>query len=141
MLEDLDDQGLAEGIGYARDTLARAKSTLAALEAEMDRRMATRATAALAELGKEHGQVGYSHGGMRFKAEAKKTVKWDSEKLKAVARTMPFAMVERLFKIEFSVPEATYGAIVDPELLAKINDARTTRIDPIKVSFVGIEVE
>jgi hypothetical protein len=138
-LEDLTLEALAGRIQTMRSCIALEKMLLAAAEAELSRRQEMTAARLLETAGKDNGSVTFTHDGMRFKGVAEKTVKWDSAKLQAVAATMPWDQVERLFKIEFSVPEANYKALLNPTLRDALTQARTTKIAPLKVVFVGRE--
>jgi hypothetical protein len=139
-IEAMSDQDLAREIQEARAALANEKTLLAMMEGEMSRRQETLAADVLRAAGKEVGTLSFALEGMKFKAEVAKKVEWDSEKLKGIAATLPWAAVNRLFDIKFSVPERTYAAVHDPELLAKLDEARTTKIGDLKVSFLGFDV-
>jgi hypothetical protein len=131
-----DDQ-LAKAIIDGRIALASSKRALEMLETVMQERQAATAAHLLADTGKPDGSLTFTRDGMKFKAEINKTVKWDNAKLQAIAATMPWAMVERLFDIKFSVPELKFKAIIDADMLAKLTEARTTTRSPVKVSFLG----
>jgi hypothetical protein len=138
--KSMTDLQLAQLTERARADLAVAKTVLSGLEGEISRRQETLAADLLRVAGKETGSVSFTANGMKYKAEAAKKVEWDSGKLKEIAGTLPWSHVERLFDIKFSVPERTYGALHDPELVARLNTARTTKIGDLKVSFVGFDV-
>lgn len=128
---------LANAIIEGRIALASSKMALEKLETAMQERQAATATHLLADTGKPDGSLTFTRDGMKFKAEISKTVKWDNAKLQAVASTMPWTTVERLFDIKFSVPELKFKSIIDEDLLTKLTDARTTTRSPVKVSFIG----
>jgi hypothetical protein len=138
--EEADDRRLAELIAQERQHVAVCRERLADMEAELGRRQELTAAEILQAAGKETGTLAFSHGGMKFKAERAKKVTWDSDKLKAIAQGMPWEMAQRLFDIEFRVPENTYKAIHSPELIAKLDEARTTKTGDLRVVFVGFEV-
>lgn len=99
-----------------------------ALGGEM-RRMMTAA-------GKASGDVTWTlPDGTKFKGSISKTVKYDSDKLREIAGTMPWDKAQQIFKIELSVPEANYQAAqkLDPKLADRIADARTVRFGDIKI--------
>ena len=69
--------------------------------------------------------------GAKFSVEAKKTVKWDSAKLQAVAAQMDWPTVSALFDITFKMKEKTFEAsqgLMDPSVMNQIKDARAVTI-------------
>ncbi len=115
----------------AADRMAKAKESVALVKAELDRRFGASAKNLLIEQGKSHGIVNLAcQDGIVAKADTKMTVKWDSDKLQAIAQTMPWDRVKSLFKISFSMTETIYKGVeaVAPDLRAKIDEARTTQI-------------
>jgi hypothetical protein len=76
--------------------------------------------------------------GIRLKGEVKKTVKWSTDALLGVASAMPWDTVREIFKVEFSVPEATWKAISEGAYVAEdtrraIAAARTVKYAPLAV--------
>jgi hypothetical protein len=67
----------------------------------------------------------------------KPKVKWDSKKLQAVAATMPWEKIEKVFKIEFSVPERTFKAITEDKLMELLKPARTVEFSAPKIVFTA----
>lgn len=132
----MTDAALSGSIIESRKILKLAKSNLATLENELSDRQCETAAKLMQAANKEDGSLTFEHGGMKFKAEAKKTVTWDSGKLQAVAATMEWTTVERLFDIKFSVRELVYKAISDESLHDKLTAARTTKTADMKVSLV-----
>jgi uncharacterized coiled-coil protein SlyX len=114
-----------------------AKAQMDIFNAELRSRFETRLNQALAEQDKKHGQHTFDVDGVKLTAEVRATVKWDSTKLEAVARTMPWQDVQRVFKVEFSVPEKTFQAITDTKLLDQLIDARTVKYSEPKVTFAS----
>lgn len=122
------------------DFLGRAKG----LQDEISLRLAPAIKAAMDATEKTHGVItgplplSNTH---TLKLDVGKSVKWDSAKLQAIAQTLPWARVEAIFKIDFSVSEAIYKGIkaVAPELAEKIEDARTVTYGTPKVSLVPVE--
>lgn len=91
---------------------------------------------AMEAAGKNSGDVTITpFDGLRFKASVSKTVKYDTEKLMRLASTMPGQKVTQLFKIDFSVSEESYKALqkFEPELAAKIEEARTVKYGAMKI--------
>lgn len=99
-----------------------------AVQAELQARFGVQINSALHALSKHHGTVNLDVGGAPVKGVVKKEVEWDTDALMAVAATLPWDQVRGMFKITFAVPEKMYEALVvaNPELAAKIKDARTT---------------
>jgi hypothetical protein len=118
----------------------RYESRVLAIADEINRRVSPTATNGLQHQGKDYGTITFESGGLKFRGTARKEVKWNSESLRAIAASLPWSRVVELFKIEFSVPEKSYAAVIDPDLLAKLDAARTTKIGAMKVSYVGDDV-
>jgi hypothetical protein len=86
---------------------------------------------------KNHGQFTFEADGIKLTGEITARREWDSDKLKTIARSMPFDEVERIFAIKFSVPEKAYNAIRDEKLLDKLIDARTVKYSDPKFTFAS----
>lgn len=114
-----------------------AKDQLDVIQAELRRRYEARLAEHLKSLEKHHGQHTFEEDGVKLTAEIRATVKWDSQRLEQVARTLPYDVVQRTFKIDFSVPEKTYAAIRDEKLLDQLIDARTVKYSEPKITFVS----
>lgn len=139
--EVLDPRALGEQIAQQRREVAQATARLKELEAQFSERLLGEAAAEFNEAGKSDGEVTFYANGVKAIAEARKTVKWDSDKLKALAGELPWPTVERLFDIKFSMKESTYKAVPDEALLARINEARTTKVADLRVKFIGLADE
>lgn len=114
---------------------ATAVAEIGVLQEEISFRLSPEAAQLFAAAGKDAGDVTFTtHGGLKFKASVSKTVKWDNAKLQAIAATMEWPVAQRLFKIDFAVPEATFKAILDDELRKKLEDARTTKLGDLKIT-------
>lgn len=82
--------------------------------------------------GKLSGDMTTQVGNLKFKTKIDKRVKWNSDSLFSVARTMPWERVTELFKLEFSMGERVYNDLssaagTDPEarrILEGVTDAR-----------------
>ena len=121
---------LAEQDAAAMD-VAAAKGRTLRVSQELQRRYADSAKSALAQAGKDYGSISLPlQDGFVVKADAKQTVKWDSDKLQAVAQTLPWERVNALFGITFKMSETIYKGVaaLSPDLRAKIDAARTTTI-------------
>lgn len=141
MTEIMEPRALGEQIAQQRQEVAQATARLKELEAQFSERLLGEAAAEFNEAGKGEGEVTFYVDGVKAIAEARKTVKWDSNKLKALAGDLPWPVVERLFDIKFSMKEATYKAVPDDALLARINEARTTKVADLKVKFIDLADE
>jgi hypothetical protein len=109
------------------------------VQAELERRLGASAKAAYDQAGKEHGTLSLPlQGGLMAKLDVTKKVEWDSEKLLKLAQTMPWERVTAMFKIVFAVSETTYKgiAVLDGDLKAKIDDARTVKFGQPKIVLV-----
>jgi uncharacterized coiled-coil protein SlyX len=128
---------LREAVANHQSIIDSAKEQLDVIQTELRRRFEPVLAKALAEQEKQHGQHTFEVDGVKLTAEITARRDWDSEKLKAIARTMPYEQVERLFTIKFSVPEKAYNAIRDEKLLDQLIDARTVKYSDPKVSFAS----
>jgi hypothetical protein len=138
----MSDADLARHAIKCRNEVLIAKTALAEVEAVIADRQAALAADVLTKADKQFGgSLTFSHNGVRYKAEVKKTIKWDSDKLREIASTLPWEQVQRLFDIEFSVTENTYKGIAaaDPAMKARIDDARTVRLSPLDVKLIDLQ--
>jgi hypothetical protein len=121
--------------------LDEAKTDLVEVTSAIKSRFAAAADELYHDAGKMHGTVNLAAGeGFKVQSDISRTVKWDSEKLKAVAGTLPWDKVSKLFKITFEVPEKTYTALaaVDPDLYEKIEEARQVRYGDMKLTVTKV---
>lgn len=100
---------------------------------ELASRVSNEAAALFAKAGKTSGDITFEADGVKLKASVSKSVKWDNAKLQAVAASMDWDTAQRIFKISFDVPEATFKAIPDPELVAKLTEARTVKYGELTI--------
>jgi hypothetical protein len=133
--QSLTLEELRSAIATQQSIIEAAKVQMDSFNAELRSRFESRLTTALAEQDKKHGQHTFDVDGLKLTAEIRATVKWDSSKLEKVAYSMPWADVQRIFKVEFSVPEKTFATISDAKLLDQLIDARTVKYSEPKVSF------
>jgi hypothetical protein len=117
------------------EAIAFQKATLDSINGELLARYGDIFTNELAAAGKQEGEVSREIDGVKMTFAIKPKVKWDGKKLEAIASTLPWATVTKVFKIEFSVPEKTYKAMTDDGLLSKLSDARTVEYSDPKVVF------
>jgi hypothetical protein len=89
----------------------------------------------LAKAGKQDGEMTREIEGVKMTFAIKAKVKWDSQKLKHICENLPYETVDKVFKIEFSVPERTFKALTSPELIADLTTARTVEYGQPKIVF------
>lgn len=118
-------------------TIAYQKEILEAINEEILGRYQSAFMAELKAAGKQDGEMTREFDGVRMTFAIKPKVKWDSKKLQAVAATMPWEKIEKVFKIEFSVPERTYKSITEDALMAAIVPARTVEYSTPKIVFTA----
>lgn len=118
-------------------TIAYQKQILDAINEEILNRYQAAFVQELQALGKTDGEVTREFDGVRMTYAMKPKVKWDSKKLQMIASTMPWEKIEKVFKIEFSVPERTYKAITEDALLDAVKAARTVEYSAPKVVFTA----
>lgn len=134
---DMSVAELRELVATHNATIDAAKGELEVLQQELRHRYEDKLAQHLRSLEKNHGQMTFEEDGVKLTAEVKATVKWDSQKLEDIAKTMPWQDAQRLFKIEFSVPEKNYAAVRDEKLLDKLIDARTVKYSEPKITFAS----
>lgn len=115
--------------------IATAENVVDGITAELRNRYATRLADALTEQGKVHGQFSFDADGYKLTGEVKATVKWNSDALRGIAQSLPNDQVNRLFKIEFSIPEKNFSTIDDKVLLTRLTEARTVKYSEPKFKF------
>lgn len=130
---------LREMYAMATDDVSRAKKNLEIIKSELSRRFKSDAMLEIASRGKEHGECTIVHDGIKVACEVGHKVTWDTEKLKAIAASLPADVVQRLMKVTITVPERVYQSVTEKDLLDKLTDARTVRIDEPKFSFPDSE--
>lgn len=136
-VEQLSVAELREAAARHTTIIDSAKEQLDLIQAELRSRFESRLTEYLAQTEKQHGQHTFEVDGVKLTAEVRATVKWDSVALEQLARTLPYDVVQRTFKIDFSVPEKAYQAVRDEKLLDALIDARTVKYSEPKITFVS----
>jgi hypothetical protein len=108
-----------------------------AIDSEIARRYRATADARYVSLDKQHGTLTMeTNEGVTLSAEIPRKVKYDSNALLGVAIAMPLDQAQKIFKFELTVPENIYkGLAANPELLAKIDAARTVSYDDMKITI------
>lgn len=122
----------------ATTELSIIKATQKDLMAELDRRYSERATLSLIDNVGGFGTANIYDNGYEVKAIAGKRITYDNDMLQKLAGSLPWEEAQRLFKIKFDIPETTYKGIIDTDLLAKIDKARTVVPTPMKFTVSPI---
>jgi hypothetical protein len=117
------------------ETMASLKANIQLHEQILTERFGAQLQAELKAEGKTSGEISRTLDGVKLILAIKPKVKWDNDKLQAVASTLPQDTVFKVFKIEFSVPERTFKALTDDKLIAALTDARTVDYPAPKVTF------
>jgi hypothetical protein len=136
-LTEMDVAELRDAASIQNNIVDAAKARLADIQSELTTRFADVIKSALEDEGKTHGQHTFESEGVKLTSEVRATVKWDSPKLELVARSLPYDQVQRMFKIEFSVPEKSFQSVTDNTLKDKLLDARTVKYSEPKFTFVS----
>lgn len=111
------------------------KAGIDQIESELMDRLGAQFAKELSDSGRQHGDVSQEVSGIKLTYSVKNKVEWDQDSLKAIAATMPWSTVERVFKIDFSVPEKTFKALTDDMLIDKLTKARTVKYSDPKITF------
>lgn len=93
---------------------------------------------------KTYGDITATIDGFKVKAEISKTVSWDSDKLVAAARGLPWSEVNQIFDVKFGMAEKKYSELAvrassDPAskaLMMAVNDARTLKFGAPKIKSI-----
>ena len=126
----------AEGVKHVMDDF---KTRANLIQAEIEARTADAVKLAISQAGKSHGTIrAQITNTLSAKIDISKKVEWDSAKLQAIAQTLPWERVAKIFKIDFSISEKIYDGIgaALPELADKIDMARTVKYSAPKVVLV-----
>lgn len=116
--------------------LDEAKADLQLVDGVIAERFGPHGRLALEKAGKAHGSATVEIGhGLKLKAEIGQKVEWDQAKLRAIMATMPWDKANHFFDFKFSMKEKMWTALEPGEFRAKVADARTVTLSPIKVSI------
>ena len=125
-----------------RDRIAEITNSIALLKAEQEKIQAAllaqyghQFAQALADNGKQYGDITREVDGVKLTYSVKAKVKWDNDQLANIASSLPWEMTSKIFKIEFSVPERTFKAMTDQKLVDRLTDARTVEYSEPKISI------
>ncbi len=125
-----------------RDRIAEITNSIALLKAEQEKIQAAllaqyghQLAQALADNGKQYGDITREVDGVKLTYSIKAKVKWDNDQLANIASSLPWDMTQKIFKIEFSVPERTFKAMTDQKLVDRLTDARTVEYSEPKISI------
>jgi hypothetical protein len=130
---------LREMYAMAVEDVSRSKKNMDLIKSELHNRFSAEALTEIHGRGKEHGECTVEKDGVKIICEVGHKVTWDTEKLKAIAASLPSDTVQRLMKVTITVPERVYQSVTEKDLLDKLTDARTVRIDEPKFSFPASE--
>lgn len=72
--------------------------------------------------------------GLVIRGEISTKVTWDQQKLKALAGSLTWLEIEHLFKIEFSVSEAAFKALMPGAIKDALVSARTVKYGDLRVA-------
>jgi hypothetical protein len=126
---------LREVIASNNAIVDSAEAQIVEAQAELRKRFEPVLAEYYATTDKTHGQHTFEVDGVKLVGEVKATIKWNSDALRGIAQTLPAEVVNKLFKIDFAVPEKTYQSITDTKLLDRLIDARTVKYSDPKISF------
>lgn len=135
-LRALTLQQIREYIAQGKQRMAAIKGEIEQLEDELFNRLQSDADALFQAAGKNSGDVTFERDGLKFKASIGKSVSWDGAKLQEIAASMDWPTVQRIFKIDFGMAEATFKAIPDEALRARIEEARTVKLGALTIKPV-----
>ena len=89
----------------------------------------------LAREGKSDGTVKFALDNHIFKAVIDKRVEWDTEKLRWLMLALSPEDANALFTVKYTVAEATFKKVMNPELRAALTAARTVKYGEPKISL------
>lgn len=93
-------------------------------------------SAAFNKAAKVDGTVRFALDSESYKAVIDKRVSWNSDKLQAVAGSIPFEDAQRLFDVEYSMSAKAFDSVTDEKLKARLIEARTVKYGEPKISKV-----
>lgn len=123
-----------------KESQDRIKEEIGRIDAEFVKRHGERLEQTFEVTNKKTGTVSVDlDGDLKAKGEIKNTVKWDSDALRDIAKTMPWEQVQHYFKIVFTMSETIYKALPPGDLKDKVDAARTTTPGDLKVTVERVE--
>lgn len=117
------------------ETITAQKQMVEAINKELLHRFGGALFEKMEAANKTTGEISHEFDGIKLTLAVKPKVKWDNDALRSIASNLPIETVDKVFKIEFSVPERIYNALTDRDLVKVLNEARTVEIPEPKVSF------
>ena len=86
---------------------------------------------------KDHGEFKLNVDGIVIKGAVRKSVSWDSEKLKSIASTLHPEDAAEIFDVKVSIPEKNYQVLVecDHPSLGDIMMAREVKLSPFTIKI------
>ena len=119
---------------YFAECKADIEAEIKTIEAEICERMSDEFYAALKDRGQEHGDCTMERDGVKLTLKIGKTVTWDSDKLAAIAASVPPEMQD-IFKAKISVSERDWNNVKLTPLGEQLLEARIVKYGEPKVSF------
>lgn len=109
-------------------------SELDLINAEIQNRFQADALKVFDDADKTHGQVNFVAQGVELAGTVRKNVTWDTKLLRSAADKLTGVQFDGLFTMKLTIPETKYNAIMDEELRAAVDAARTVRFSEMKVT-------
>lgn len=108
------------------------KSSLSDIDKQIAALANPEMTARLEAVKKDSGSLKLSVDGIQIQGEIRKTIKWDSDKLKVIAAKLPAEDSAVIFTVELSVTQEQLDALEECEhpALGEILCARTVKLSP-----------
>lgn len=119
------------------DAISKAKENQQVILAEVARRYTHQLSTEFDSKDKPSGEVTQEFDGVKLSYKIGKKVEWDNGKLMEIAATLPYETTQKVFDIEFSIPEARFKNIdmLPKELSDRIVEARTVKYSEPKIEI------
>lgn len=125
--------------------MAHAKERKVVINDELEARFRPTIDYAFRDRGKAFGTVSLGIADPAFKlgCEIEKKVSWDSDELLACMADMEWEQIQRIFKIDLSIPEKIWDGlqVAAPSLAAKFGRARTVKYTPKPPKLIPVEAK
>ena len=141
-LKSLPIDGLANLKHTCLESIKRHKDTIKAVDEELTARYQDDCITMYQMQHKEHGTIKMDLGnGYLIKSDIGKKVKWDNAGLASIAATLTMDEVHHFFNIDFKMSEKIYNALPEGGFKDRVDKARTTYFNPMKLDIVLPETE
>lgn len=140
-MKELSSKQLAVDLIALDIEIGMMKAEREAIIRELQDRHTTAISTAYKDASKDHGKVSVpiagNDGGFELDAEIRQTVTWDQVLLNGAAMAMHPEEARAAIKIDLSVPEKIYNALLPGTVKDALTAARTTKLSAplIKVRF------